>query len=81
MANIEKLWEVPIQTSVALGKKLLGMDDKKPKAAPAPAEPTVMPTADSKAIKKARQRSAASQMRRRGRASTILTPQSDKLGG
>lgn len=60
-----------------LAGALLG-GKKKPKAEPAAASPTVMPTPDEEAIRMARRRSITSQLARRGRQSTILT--GDKLG-
>lgn len=44
-------------------------------------KPTPMPTADGASIEAARRRSVATQMGRRGRQSTILTGDDDKLGG
>ena len=52
--------------------------------APAVTPPTAMPVAGDAATKAAERASIAEQLRRRGRASTILTDQtgtSDKLGG
>lgn len=63
-----------------LAKGLIGK--KKKKAAPAVEAPApVMPMADDEAVKRARKRSIAAQMGRRGRDSTILTDSSDRLGG
>lgn len=56
---------------------ILGGGAPKP---PTPAAPTVMPTPDDDAMKKAKRQSMAEQMSRGGRQSTILTD-SDKLGG
>ena len=53
-------------------------------AAPAVTTPTAMPTPGDAASKAAERASIAEQLRRRGRASTILTDQAattDKLGG
>lgn len=53
-------------------------------AAPATTAPTAMPTPGDAATKAAERASIAEQLRRRGRASTILTDQAgttDKLGG
>lgn len=45
-------------------------------------EPTPMPTANSQETRAAQRRSVATQLSRRGRASTILTDNADaKLGG
>jgi hypothetical protein len=54
------------------------------KSKPAPEatkKPTVMPVADDAAVQNARRRSLAQQMGRRGRQSTILTGEDEKLGG
>ena len=50
-------------------------------AAPTPAPVTPMPEPDDAAVKKARRRSAVAQRQRSGRASTILSDDSDSLGG
>ena len=53
-------------------------------AAPAVTPPTAMPTPGDATTKAAERASIAEQLRRRGRASTILTDQeatTDKLGG
>ena len=53
-------------------------------AAPAVTPPTAMPTPGDASTKAAERASIAEQLRRRGRASTILTDQAattDKLGG
>lgn len=56
--------------------------DKKKEAAPAPTPgPVVMPLADDEAVKLARKRSIAAQMKRGGRQSTMLTSSSETLGG
>jgi hypothetical protein len=63
---------------------ILGLGDKKaaPAAVPAPAAaPRVMPLADDEAVKRARKASIVRQQQRGGRASTILTGGSEKLGG
>jgi hypothetical protein len=49
--------------------------------ASAPAAPLVMPLPDDAAAQAARRRSIAEQRQRAGRASTILTDTSQKLGG
>lgn len=51
---------------------------QKPKAPPPPAAPTVMPTADSPGIRRARKRRLARDVSRSGRLSTML---SETLGG
>lgn len=64
--------------------KMFSSDEKTPEApaAPAPSEPTVMPTADDAAVKTAKRKSIAAQVARRGRASTILSDSgSETLGG
>lgn len=54
----------------------------KKKAKPAVAEgPKVMPLADDNAVLQARKKSIAAQMQRSGRTSTMLTTDSDTLGG
>ena len=63
------------------GRGLIWGGKKKPKETPAPVADPVMPTPDDDAIRQARRRSIIQQMGRRGRASTILTGDSDKLGG
>jgi hypothetical protein len=64
-----------------LAGALFGGKDKK-KAAPAPEPaPRVMPLADDDAVMRARRRSIAEQQRRAGRSSTMLTAESDSLGG
>lgn len=52
-------------------------------AAPTQSKPTVMPTPDDQAVQQAKRRQIASDVARRGRASTILTESasSEKLGG
>ena len=68
--------------STVLGQVLGGGKEKSQAAAPPPiAAPTAMPTADSAAVAEARKRSMLEQAARGGRASTILTDTSDKLGG
>lgn len=60
--------------------KPFGKDKKK--EAPAPeAAPQVMPLADDDSVLRARKRSLAAQMKRGGRSSTMLSSDSDKLGG
>jgi len=62
-----------------LAGALLG---KKKKAAdPAPVAQPAMPIADDEAIMRARKRAVAQQIQRGGRSSTILTDNSDSLGG
>lgn len=51
-----------------------------PPPAPAVEPPAVMPLPDDDAVAKARKRSIAAQMRRRGRQSTIMT-QTDPVSG
>jgi hypothetical protein len=56
----------------------------KSKKADTPAEPDgpiVMPLADDDKIKAAKRRAIATQMQRGGRSSTLLTGDSDTLGG
>lgn len=54
---------------------------KKKKAAPAPEPgPVVMPLADDEAIMRAKKRSIASQLKRGGRSSTILSSSGETLG-
>lgn len=64
-----------------LAGAIFGGKKKKAEAAPAP-EP-VMPIADDEAVRLARKRSIAAQMRRGGRGSTMLTTPStgSVLGG
>jgi hypothetical protein len=57
-----------------------GAFSKKPDPAEAP-KPTVMPVINDAAVANARRRSLAQQLGRRGRQSTILTAEEDKLGG
>lgn len=57
-----------------------GGKKKEPAPTPAP-EPQTMPVADDEAIRTARRRSIASQMKRSGRSSTMLSSDSDTLGG
>lgn len=54
-----------------------------PPPAPAPVveKQAVMPTADDDMVRKAKRVSLQQQSARRGRASTILTQDSDRLGG
>lgn len=55
---------------------------KKSAPAPAPTEgPKVMPLADDQAVAAAKKRSLAMQMQRGGRSSTMLTGDSETLGG
>lgn len=49
--------------------------------APTVAEPVVMPTEDTAAVAAAKKKKAAEVQSRSGRQSTILTEQTDKLGG
>lgn len=52
---------------------------KTPKIPEVP-KPTLLPTIDDNAVKEAKRRSLLEQVARRGRASTILTGTTDKLG-
>jgi len=54
---------------------------KKKAAETAPEAAPVMPLADDEAVRRAKKRSTIGQMGRSGRSSTILTDDSDKLGG
>lgn len=55
---------------------------KKKKAEPVPErEPQVMPMADDEAVRRARRRSILEQRSRSGRSSTMLTGDSESLGG
>lgn len=67
---------------IALGTvgTVLGLGGKKKAAAPTPG-PQIMPLADDEAVKRARRRSVADQMQRGGRTSTMLSGESDTLGG
>lgn len=60
---------------------LFGKSGKKKAAEPVKDGPIVMPLADDDAIKRARRRSITEQMGRGGRSSTILSGDSDSLGG
>lgn len=61
---------------------LLGIGGKKKAPAPAPVEtPNVMPIADDEAVRRARKQSIIRQMGRSGRSSTMLSADSDTLGG
>ena len=62
------------------GALLKPFGKKKKEAATPVAEPT-MPIADDQAILMARNRAVAQQIQRGGRSSTILTDNSDSLGG
>ncbi len=62
-----------------LGKPF-GSGKKKKAETPAPG-PIVMPLADDEAVKRARRKSIIAQRGRSGRSSTMLTPDSDTLGG
>jgi hypothetical protein len=64
-----------------LFNKVTGIGKKKEAAAPMTTPPAVMPTTDDERVKAARRRQAAELATRSGRASTILTDGSDKLGG
>lgn len=67
--------------STVLGS-ILGGGSRETPAPPKVSEPTVMPMADSEAVKQSKRKSIATQIARRGRASTILTnPDSETLGG
>jgi hypothetical protein len=70
--------------TVAKGaSSILGIDKKKAAPAPAPVEegPRVMPLADDEAVRRSRKNSILQQRGRSGRASTMLTPDSETLGG
>lgn len=67
---------------------ILGGKEDPPPLAPGPVieppvfePPPVMPTVDDEAVKRARKKSIAAQVGRRGRASTILTQNEDAVGG
>lgn len=63
-----------------LAGAILGGKKKKPEPTPTPEpEPNVMPLPDDEKIMQARRKSIASQRRRSGRSSTILT--GETLGG
>jgi len=72
-----------------LGSGLFGLAGKaigsaitpKPSPAPSPAPPPVMPNADDAKVAAERKRAIAAMQQRSGRASTILTTNSDTLGG
>jgi hypothetical protein len=57
-----------------------GFKGSTPAAAPPP-KPMPTPTADTAAVEAARRRSLAMQVGRRGRSSTIMTGEDDRLGG
>lgn len=63
-----------------LGKPF-GSSKKKPAATAAAPGPVVMPLADDEAIRRSRRKSLASMLNRGGRNSTMLTADSDTLGG
>lgn len=62
---------------------LLGLGGGKKTAATPPIAPgpKIMPLADSEAVQRARRKSIAGQLGRGGRSSTILSDQSETLGG
>jgi hypothetical protein len=60
---------------------LLGKKKKAELAPAAPEAPAIMPVADDEAVLRARKRSIVSQIGRRGRDSTMLTPPGSTLGG
>lgn len=60
---------------------ILGGNEPATPAAPAVESPPIMPIPDENAMKEARRRSVAAQLRRRGRSSTILTEASDPVTG
>lgn len=66
---------------------IFGDDDDRPALAPAVIAPPVfepppiMPVADDEATNRAKKKSIAAQVARRGRASTILTQNEDAVGG
>lgn len=68
-----------IATFGLAGALLGGKKKKKAEPAPEPA-PAVMPVADDEAIRQAKKRSIAAQMKRSGRSSTILSSSSETLG-
>lgn len=66
-----------------LGAAASGLIPGKPEGSmplPTLAAPKVMPTADDEAVKRAKRRSLAQQLQRRGRSSTILSGGDDTLG-
>lgn len=65
-------------------KSVLGGGESKPKAPAAPpavSAPTPMPVQDEASVLAAKKRAQAAAAQRRGRASTVLTQDSDTLGG
>ena len=63
------------------GEHFFNKHDATAAAAPAITSPPVMPEPDDEAVKRAKRRSIADQMRRRGRASTVLADSgTDTLG-
>lgn len=65
-----------------LAGALFGKTGSKKKAEPAPEpEKQTMPMADDEAVRRARKRSIAAQMKRSGRSSTMLSNDSETLGG
>lgn len=63
---------------------LLGITKKStptPTPAPAASGPKIMPLADGDAVKAARKKSIAAQLGRGGRSSTMLSGDSETLGG
>jgi hypothetical protein len=64
---------------------LLGIGQKKATAAPTPTPtatgPKIMPLADGDAVRAARKKSIAAQLSRGGRTSTMLSGESETLGG
>lgn len=69
-----------IATFGLAGALLGGGKKKKPAEAPAPG-PVVMPLADDDAVRRAKKASIIKQRGRSGRSSTMLTTDSDSLGG
>lgn len=68
--------------SLALAGAAGALTSKKKKAAAAPETgPKVMPLADDEAVKRARRLSMLQQMGRGGRTSTMLSDDTDTLGG
>lgn len=71
---------VGLPRSGKIGTALLGDPDAKPPEMPKVPEAKVMPTADDAELEKARRRSLTRQRQSQGRASTILTDNTETLG-